>query len=291
MHSRTALRRRATWPVVTAVVLLLALAACGGTSDEEERGPQRYVALGDSYTSGPGIAPARGAGCLRSGVNYPALVARALDIPDVEDVSCGGAMTTNLLTVQAVSNRPAPQLDAVNSKTDLVTIGIGLNDLTLSYTLLYACLTRAGTPTEGCKQVIAMPQSQLDQRLEAAARRVEASLKAVKVKAPRARVLLVGYPHIVPDSGSCPDRLPMPPAMIERVRSALALVNDLWKEAADAAGADYVDMYAVSGDRDICATDPWINGATDAPGEAAAMHPFASYHQAVARKIVALLDK
>lgn len=292
MRSRTGLSRRASRGAATAAILLLVLlAACGGSPDGTATGPQRYVALGDSYTSGPGIAPARGAGCLRSGVNYPALVAQALDVPDFEDVSCGGATTTNLLTVQAVSNRPEPQLDAVTSETELVTIGIGLNDLQLSYGLLYACLTRVGTPTEGCKQMIAMPEAQLNQRLEAAAGRVEASLDAVQEKAPEARVVLVGYPRVVPDSGSCPDRLPMPDAMIDRTRKALERINNLWKEAADAQGADYVDMYRASADRHICAADPWVNGATDVPDEAASMHPFASYHRAVAKKIVALLER
>lgn len=291
MRSRTGLPCRATRRAAAAAVLLLGLAACGAGPDSQASGPQRYVALGDSYTSGPGIAPARGAGCLRSGVNYPALVALALDVPDFEDVSCGGATTANLVTVQDVSNRPAPQLDAVTSETELVTIGIGLNDLQLSYGLLYACLTRVGTPTQGCERMIDMPQAQLDQILEAAAGRVEAALEAVQEKAPEARVILVGYPRIVPDSGSCPDRLPMPDAMIDRTRQALERINDLWKKAADAEGADYVDMYRASGDRDICAADPWVNGATDVPDEAASMHPFASYHRAVAKKIVALLEK
>lgn len=290
MRSRTGLPCRAIRRAAAAAVLL-GLAACGAGPDSQASGPQRYVALGDSYTSGPGIAPARGAGCLRSGVNYPALVALALDVPDFEDVSCGGATTANLVTVQDVSNRPAPQLDAVTSETELVTIGIGLNDLQLSYGLLYACLTRVGTPTQGCGRMIDMPQAQLDQILEAAAGRVEAALEAVQEKAPEARVILVGYPRIVPDSGSCPDRLPMPDAMIDRTRQALERINDLWKKAADAEGADYVDMYRASGDRDICAADPWVNGATDVPDEAASMHPFASYHRAVAKKIVALLEK
>src|SRR5437667_344432 len=82
--------------------------------------------------------------------------------------------------------------------------------------------------------------------IEAVARRVATAIEDVQKKAPHATVVLVGYPRIVPDSGSCPSLLPLPDAMLERLRQALALMNDEWQKVAKATGADYVDMYAVS---------------------------------------------
>jgi hypothetical protein len=271
-------------------IVLLTLTACGRSTAVATNDTAHYVALGDSYTSGPGIQPFVDRGCQRSGADYPSLVARELKITDFRDVSCGGAMTTNLVTAQAVAGQPAPQLQAVGSNTTLVTIGMGLNDFALSYGLLYACASK-GTPTQGCAQVLAMSDAQVSQRIEAAARRVNASLQAIAEKAPKARIVLVGYPRIVPDSGSCPDRLPMPAAALARVRRAVVEINDLWKKAATATGADYVDMYDASEGHDICSSDPWVNGITDEPGKAAALHPFAAYHRAVAQKIVTLIKK
>jgi len=279
------------WSAALVAFCLVAVSACGGSPDIAPPRFRQYVALGDSYTSGPGIEPMTPGACLRSTVNYPALVADALHIKEISDVSCGGAATTDLVTAEAVRPPPAPQLDAVDGDTDLVTIGLGFNDLSLSYGLLFACLMPKGTPTKGCQQILATPESRQTLLIEAVARRVEAAIEAVKKKAPRATVVLVGYPHIVPDTGSCPSRLSLPDEMLDRVRRALAQMNEDWQQAARATGAEYVDMYAVSEGHDICAADPWIDGSRDAPGEAAALHPFRAYHEAVAHAVVEVLTK
>ena len=83
---------------------------------------KRYVALGDSYASGPGIPVQRAdpVGCQRSTHNYPARLAAALGIGDYIDVSCGGARTDNMLVSQPVRLGPhPPQFDALTPDTDL----------------------------------------------------------------------------------------------------------------------------------------------------------------------------
>jgi len=42
---------------------------------------------------------------------------------------------------------------------------------------------------------------------------------------------------------------------------------------------------------DVCSGDPWVNGSRDQPGKAVALHPFEEFHEAVAKRIVALLEK
>ena len=72
-----------------------------------------YVAMGDSYTSGPVIPTQSSAagGCDRSNENYPSDVAAALKLT-LTDVSCSGATTANILnTTQdgfSRSRQPAP---------------------------------------------------------------------------------------------------------------------------------------------------------------------------------------
>ncbi|HEX3979634.1 MAG TPA: SGNH/GDSL hydrolase family protein, partial [Acidimicrobiales bacterium] len=99
--------------------------------------PGTYVALGDSYTSGPAIPtqlgpttnPSAPASCLRSSQNYPSLAARALGL-DLVDASCGGATTEDMDTSQG-PGIPA-QLDALRATTSVVTLGIGGNDFGFS---------------------------------------------------------------------------------------------------------------------------------------------------------------
>src|SRR5690606_11900370 len=61
-----------------------------------------YVALGDSYTSGPLVPEQRPEipGCARSTGNYPSLLAQRLDVAEFTDVSCGGASTEHMTAPQ-----------------------------------------------------------------------------------------------------------------------------------------------------------------------------------------------
>src|SRR3954462_5512053 len=62
----------------------------------------QYVALGDSYTAAPLVPPTDSSTiCLRSGVNYPALVARAMPGTALTDVSCSGATTADTTRSQS----------------------------------------------------------------------------------------------------------------------------------------------------------------------------------------------
>ena len=76
--------------------------------------PGTYVALGDSFTSGPAIPtqlgtttdPSAPAACLRSSENYPSLTARALGLQLV-DRSCGGATTGDMDHANRPGSRPS----------------------------------------------------------------------------------------------------------------------------------------------------------------------------------------
>src|SRR5579884_2412629 len=95
------------------------------------RAPE-YVALGDSYTAGPLIPNQTGQppGCLRSDHDYPSLVRQSLRAARFRDVSCSGATTQHMTQPQAVrGGSNPPQLDALTASTDLVTVGIGGNDI------------------------------------------------------------------------------------------------------------------------------------------------------------------
>jgi len=273
------------------LALLVLASACGSGSTGKGGGPA-YVALGDSYTAGLGIDPVADAKCGRSSVDYPSLVAQDLKITSFDDRSCSGASTLELERPQTAQlvRLNAPQLDSLGRSTTLVTIGIGLNDDQIATGLFDVCLTPPGAaPSNACTQYLALPESTIEAKLQAAADRVAQSIEAIAAKAPKARIVLVGYPRLVPDQGTCPSRLPVPAAQFERLRDAIRFTDQAWRDAAEKSGASYVDMYSLSQGHDICSADPWVSDYKGVPGKSLSLHPFESYHRAVADQVVALV--
>jgi lysophospholipase L1-like esterase len=282
-----------TLAIVLVVASLLVAGACARKNpDTRPENIKKYVALGDSYTSGVGLEPYVDSACTRSDQGYPNLVTTALHIPHLVDVSCAGASSKNLLQMQTTpTGTNAPQLDAVTKDTDLVTLGLGLNDSGLSYALLYLCMPVNGATTPACATYLSRPQSFLDAAVRALGETVAADLNAIRKRAPKARVVLVGYPHFLPDAGDCPAQVPLPEAAQERIRTTLAEINDTMEHSARRARVDYVDMYDASQGHDVCSSDPWVNGQHNIAGKALAFHPFAAYHAAVAAKLEYLLEE
>lgn len=284
------------------LVLVAAASGCGGKKETLQ--DAEYVALGDSYTSGPGMDPVADVSCRRSEDNYPSRVAKELKIKSFADRSCGGARLGNLTQPQSFPNPQThaqvkindPQLNAIGPSTKLVTIGMGLNDQAIATTLLLICTTPSKSqPSDFCRQYLSRPQSSVDDQIRAIAKDLATSLATIRKKAPDAKVVLVGYPRVAPDSGSCGSpgqsdaRFPVPAAQLVRVRDTLEFVNQVWSETANQAGALYVDMYDASKGHDICSDDPWINGYLPVPGKAIGLHPLPAYMKVVAEKITDLV--
>lgn len=75
----------------------------------------------------------------------------------------------------------------------------------------------------------------------------------------------MGYPQIIPASGTCPDLLPLATGDYAYARRINELLASTVQEAARASGAEYVDVFRASAGHDICAKDPWINGLVTDP--------------------------
>jgi lysophospholipase L1-like esterase len=248
-----------------------------------------YVALGDSYTAAPLVPSMRGDdGCFRSTHNYPSLVAARLDVPDFRDHSCGGA-TTGDLTAPQQSGVP-PQLDAVDAHTDLVTLGIGGNDEDVFGRLVLLCATLGQRDPTGapCTRAAGRDPASLDTVMAGVQRRITAALQTIHRRAPRATVLVVGYPKIFPDHGTCAD-LPFARGDYPFAVRVNRRLDDALEAAARAGGARFVDVWDASVGHDVCSDTPWINGARTLPDQAAAYHPFGVEQQAVARLVLAAL--
>lgn len=251
--------------------------------DSDDFADQTYVALGDSYTAAPGVDPVEEAsgGCERSEVNYPKLVAAAYGGSTLIDVSCSGATTADLSAGQTLADGTStePQLDAVRADADIVSIGIGGNDIGA------LGLLGEGCGVDGCENLdVAGIQAGLAQvSLDLAA-----LIAAINERAPEARVLVIGYPQIAPEGEGC-EALPLEGDELTLANLLNSELVNAQRRGAEDAGAEFVDLIPVTSGHALCSDDPWINDG-DFDG-AAPFHPFETEQRAAAAAIVDVLDR
>ncbi len=250
-----------------------------------------YVALGDSYTSGPVIPTQIDANCARSDHNYPHLVAAADRIGDLTDVSCAGATTVQMWKPQGTN---PPQLDALNHDTTLVTVQIGGNDVGFG-SIIATCAGLSVTDPAGspCKEHYrAGGADQLTMNVIETAPKIAEVLRAVHDRAPRARVAVVGYPDLLPDDGvGCFPAVPFAAGDFPYLRDTEKKLNTMLRFEALLHGATYVDTYSPTVGHDMCRppADRWIEPLTPA-APAAPAHPNAKGEQAMAAAVRQRLD-
>jgi lysophospholipase L1-like esterase len=248
-----------------------------------------YVAMGDSYTAAPLFPLVDDQvidDCLRSTDNYPTIVADDLGIK-VIDVSCSGASTVSIFGEQKFTTKAQPpQIDALSPATDLVTLGIGANDFTFFSDMIFDCLSIAprdvqGTPCRDSNRT-AEGRDRLRHHLHKIRNNVRDVVTAISERAPDARILLVGYPQIIPTAGTCRARLPL---AIGDYAYTLDLNLSLAKAVRNggvSAGAEYVDLVTASQGHDICSDKPWVAGIRGKDNKAAGLHPYPLEQEAVA---------
>ncbi|KQV21694.1 MULTISPECIES: SGNH/GDSL hydrolase family protein [unclassified Kitasatospora] len=285
----------------TAVGALTAPTAQAGTG----AGP--YVALGDSYAAGALVPNQSGGLCLRSDQNYGHLVAAALQSTTYTDVTCSAAKVKHLNEAQY--GLYEPQLNALRADTALVTLGIGGNDLGVSdlgvAELIATCVGGAvvnpfGTP---CKDVYAdghwvwqdwqfqwvYGEDKLRTRIAAAEPQLADGLRKIRAKSPNAKVLLVGYPTVVPSNGAaCINRQPVTPGDVEYLHGVLSDLNAMLARTAAANGVTYVDTAGPTKGHDACSDNPWIEGLLP-QSPAAPFHPNAAGERVMADTVLRTL--
>jgi lysophospholipase L1-like esterase len=257
----------------------------------------RYVALGDSYTAGPGI-PSQvtlPAGCRRSDHDYPALVNATLRAATFRDMSCSGATTASMTGAQQTmtgGSNPA-QLSALTTGTTLVTLGIGGNDVGFAE-VLGICARLSGREPAGsaCRDYYRRSgRDELADRVAAVGPKVAAALRAIMLRAPGAEILVVGYPAILPDSGpGCFPSIPFSPKDVAYLRRTEQTLNAVLATRATQAGAVFVDAYRPSIGHDICAPPGarWVESLV-LTSPAAPMHPNERGMRASADAVLAAL--
>ncbi|MGH9123829.1 MAG: SGNH/GDSL hydrolase family protein [Acidimicrobiales bacterium] len=239
----------------------LVAAGLGATGVAAQATPLSYVALGDSYTAAPLVPPLAARApldCLQSASNYPHLTARALGLSLV-DRSCTSADTADMTTAQYLDQ--PPQFKALQPTTAVVTIGIGGNDNDLFVGALTSCgaldaadFLNIGSP---CQAVFG---NHFAQEITADGPALKAAFVAIHTRSPLARVLVIGYPDILPQHGNCYPLIPLTTADTAYLNSVEMTLNAELSTEAAAAGATYVDTFSGSLGHDACKAEGvrWI---------------------------------
>jgi len=194
--------------VVAALVVALVVAAAGAGGAPA---PFTYVALGDSFSSGEGVAPYLGAAttrCDRSTRAYATWVRPRGFTASVYALASGGGApgadnrygsdanvrTSGLFTWSfwACSGAKARQvLDGATGleNADLVTLTVGGNDAGYVDVLVKCGLSRCNT---------AAFRSQRAALIDAMKPKLETTYRAIAMQAPHARILVLGYAQPFP---------------------------------------------------------------------------------------------
>ncbi|MEU8922249.1 SGNH/GDSL hydrolase family protein [Kitasatospora sp. NPDC048545] len=275
----------------TAVVLAAGLtsptAALAAAKPAERARALSWVAMGDSFTAG--VIEATGAeteprdGCARTVESYPEIIRRDLGaLTDLRNVSCSGATTENVrATKLSPLGRPLPplgtdpnapyppvppQIDSAGPDTDLITVGVGGNDLGFGQILLDCIELGAthlgqGTP---CKDKY---DTQLPSRLGQLRTDYAAMLTALQAKAPSAKVITVGYPHLIPEDathcqyGNLLHFATVTTGDLAWARTAiLEPLNAVIARSSTDHGDTFVDLYPASAGHSVCDPDHWLDG-------------------------------
>jgi hypothetical protein len=283
----------------TLAVLALPAAAQAGQvrpDTNELSGP--FVALGDSYAAGnliPSSPAGTPAGCLRSSHDYGADAAAMLGMTGYVDATCTGATTASMTQSESVlAGTNPPQFSALAADDSVVTLTIGGDDIgflgiletcaELSVTDLFGNPCQRHYETGGTDQLVAA--------VNAAAPEVAAVLQGIETRAPDARVLLVGYPDILPTTGDgCWPLVPFAFGDVPYLRGIEVDLNQMLARTAAANGATFVDTYQASIGHDACtgASTKDVEGLVPT-SLAYPFHPNQRGEQVMAEQVVAALN-
>jgi len=242
-----------------ACVLLLA-AACSSTGPATTQSPPTepfrpriYAALGDSYAAGEGLAPfeADSGPCHRSASAYPRLLA-AQQGSSLDFTPCTGATIADL----------DAQLASVDPLSDLVTVTIGGNDVGFA-AVVGDCVIGA----EACSRL----EPEVTASLGRLGPALESAYGRIRARAPKARLVVVGYPQVVAEPAtagfdSCAAvATPLPNRRITGddarwLRVQGAKLSEVIRLAATTAGATYVDVQRKFAGHEACTAAPWLSG-------------------------------
>jgi lysophospholipase L1-like esterase len=216
------------------------------------RSGERLVALGDSFSSGQGgghYEPGTDGGantCFRSAGAWPQLLARRMHLVALQSLACSGAVAAQVTRdgVGDQAERRISQVSRIVEDPGVVTITIGGNDLGFA-PVIRECLLGA----TNCVRTFHKPSGDvLDARIARLRRTLPGVYAAIRRRAPRARVVVSGYPRLFPGGdaerplGDCVLGRALPGSETTYLNDRTAALNVAIADSAREAGVDFVDV-------------------------------------------------
>ncbi|HEX2392140.1 MAG TPA: SGNH/GDSL hydrolase family protein [Solirubrobacterales bacterium] len=227
----------------------------------------KYVALGDSYSSGTGTRTFYESTCQRSVYAYPYLLHEAHPTWTFVDAACAGAKTGDILNTQAAS---------LTSDTNWVTYTIGGNDAGFS-----EVITECALPSwaSDCNGVINTAQAYIQNTLPG---RLDLVNNKIKEKSPSAQVVVLDYPRLF-NGEDCNAFTWFSPSEETRLNETADMLKNVIGAAASRAGSNFhlgnvippFIGHAVCDGGSGSSTE-WINGLSNPTSES--YHPKVQGH-------------
>jgi hypothetical protein len=171
-----------------------------------------------------------------------------------------------------------PQFGALSSSTSIVSIGIGGNDHNLFSGALVDCgiadaldFLNVGSP---CKVVYG---NTFANDIASDANTISATIQGIHSRSAIAKVFVVGYPDILPQTGHCYPSMPFTTGDTAYLNALEKSLNAMLQDEAIANGATFVDTFSQSIGHDACRSSSvrWVNPII-ASGGGVSVHPNAA---------------
>lgn len=225
----------------------------------------KYVALGDSYSSGVGTRTFYEETCKRSVYAYPYLLHEAHPSWTFVDAACTGATTSDIINTQSKS---------LTSDTNWVTYTIGGNDAGFS-----EVITECALPSwaSDCNGAINEAQAFIKNTLPG---RLDNVNNTIKADSPSAQVVVLDYPRLF-NGQNCNALTFFTSSEETRLNETADLLKEVISAAASRAGSNFRFGNVIPNfiGHAVCdggsgSTTEWINGLSNPISE--------SYHPKVA---------
>jgi lysophospholipase L1-like esterase len=223
---------------------------------------ERYVALGDSYSSGTGTRTYFDAACQKSIYAYPSLVDVQRPNTDLIFAACAGARTGDVLS---------SQISSLTADTRWVTITVGGNDAGFS-----SVIAECAQPSwfSNCNGAIDSAQSYIRNTLPGQLDHVYAT---IRTRSPTATVIVLSYPRLFAGV-DCNAATFLSADEMSRLNQTADLLRDTTRARVTAAGANFRfgDALGPFVGHAVCSSSAWLNGLSNPIGDS--YHPNRSGH-------------
>lgn len=286
-------------PFALSAFALLAVLVSGCGSEPVTSGASRYVALGDSNTSGAGLpTPMTGAlkNCYRTESGYPSLAAKKLSQKEFESAACSGAGMYSFGAEMPLypDGEAPPQFDSLKGNETIVSVTIGDNDAGFGEVTKNCLEAKSPTDTPCQDKYVSADKNKLTEAAESLAKPLGEQLDSIREKSPKAKIFVVGYGQIIPEDGAgCWGKINVSPSDAPYFFGWQKSITDTEKAVAEEHGATYVDFFAASSGHDACqpAPDRWTNPVNDVGSAGWPLHPTIAGTQAAAAALVNAWDR